>query len=551
MEEIGLVVVEAGKFDGQLAESTIGPIIPPIHGGIVGVQKLGDGPPIRSGLRAGDTEVDATQNRFQTQPIGDRARKVYFHQIIFAHGITIPLGPRDVHAHERSGGVDGADDLSHVSVSGAEGEVVGGGSFDKAELDRGGAGGGDVFVAEAKFAIQGVLHGRILGDFADLDPGSDAGTGVIRPVAVEVRKGFTGIILTVAVGIDEGISARSVPVGRFGGGVIVAGVTVIDVGPNLGDGGIRTHDHFVAGPAHRIAIAAGVNQIGLRSLGVVIKSLREGLIEGGLTLALEEGSGAEDMEPILQAGGEGVVVVMQMELNGGGIKIGHPERGQHFLFVGNGGGPAGEPRGSAGPFVFIGTDFVGELGPGGGFGDRGAGPPVIGSLFVTPEDFHCFGGSTAHVAGTLGIGSVCRVVDKKAVAAADGVALDPEDHIGGAFGKLGSTHSRRSGRSTYRIVGVVVEPGGLVAVFCSVVVGSGGTVVGRGGSANRFDISFGSRGTNLATGGVDGGKFFRMLAIAESRLFVAEEGVGTQAGRVVAFGGIVAEAGAVEVDATI
>ena len=116
---------------------------------------------------------------------------------------------------------------------------------------------------------------------------------------------------------------------------------------------------------------------------------------------------------------------------------------------------------------------------------------------------------------------------------------------------MGSTHSRRSGRSTYRIVGVVVEPGGLVAVFCSVVVGSGGTVVGRGGSANRFDISFGSRGTNLATGGVDGGKFFRMLAIAESRLFVAEEGVGTQAGRVVAFGGIVAEAGAVEVDATI
>ena len=97
----------------------------------------------------------------------------------------------------------------------------------------------------------------------------------------------------------------------------------------------------------------------------------------------------------------------------------------------------------------------------------------------------------------------------------------------------------------------MVEPGGLVAVFRSVVVDSDGAVVRRGRSTDGFDIGFRSRGANLAAGGVDGGKLLRMLAIAKSRLFVSEEGIGTQTGRVVTFGGIVAEADAVKVDATI
>ena len=143
--------------------------------------------------------------------------------------------------------------------------------------------------------------------------------------------------MVVAVGIDEGISARSVSVRRFGDRIVVARITVIDMGPYFGNRGISANDHLVTRSADRVSIFAGVNQIGLRGLGVVVEGLGEGLVQGGLAIALEEGSGAEDMEPILQAGGEGVVVVMQMELNGGGIKIGHLERGHHFLFVVDGG----------------------------------------------------------------------------------------------------------------------------------------------------------------------------------------------------------------------
>ena len=59
---------------------------------------------------------------------------------------------------------------------------------------------------------------------------------------------------------------------------------------------------------------------------------------------------------------------MQMELYGGGIKISHPERGQHFLFVGDGYWAGREPRGRTSPFVFIRTDLVVDFCAARGFG---------------------------------------------------------------------------------------------------------------------------------------------------------------------------------------
>ncbi len=458
MEEVGLIVVEIWKFDGQLTERAVGPVISPVHGGIVGVQKLGDGPPIRSRLRASDTEIDAAENRFQTEPIGDRTGKVNFHQIIFAHGIAIPLGPGDVHSHQGAGGVDRADDLGDVGRGGAQGEVARRGGFHKAQLDGRGSGGGNVFVAEAELAVQGVLHSGILGDLTDLDPSPDGGSDVIYPVSVEVGKGFADIVHSVAVGIDEGIPARPVAVGGLGDGIVVAGVAVIDVGPDLSHGGIRANDHLVTRSTDRVPILAGIDQIGLRGLGIIVESLGKGLVERGLAVALEEGSGAEHMKAVLQSGGEGVVVVVQVERNVGGVEVGDAEGGQHFLFVGDGSRPAREPGRSPRPLVFIGTNLVGKFGAGSGFRNRGAGPPVVRSLIVAPEKFDRFGGATTDAAGALGVTSVRGVVDKKAVPGADGVALDPDDHIRGAFDKLGSTHSGRSGCATDRIIGVVVEP---------------------------------------------------------------------------------------------
>ena len=73
--------------------------------------------------------------------------------------------------------------------------------------------------------------------------------------------------------------------------------------PHFGNRGIGANDHLVTRSADRVSILARVNQIGPRGLGVVVEGLGEGLVQGGLAIAFEEGSGAENMETILQAGG--------------------------------------------------------------------------------------------------------------------------------------------------------------------------------------------------------------------------------------------------------
>ena len=108
--------------------------------------------------------------------------------------------------------------------------------------------------------------------------------------------------MVVAIGIDKGIAARPVSVGSFGDRIIVTGVAVLDVGPDFGNGGVSPDDHFITGTADGGVGATDRSlRIGHRaagSLGVVVKGLGEGLVEWGLSVALEEGAGTEDMEAI-------------------------------------------------------------------------------------------------------------------------------------------------------------------------------------------------------------------------------------------------------------
>ena len=97
----------------------------------------------------------------------------------------------------------------------------------------------------------------------------------------------------------------------------------------------------------------------------------------------------------------------------------------------------------------------------------------------------------------------------------------------------------------------MIDPRGLIAAFRSVVVSGKGAVVDGNGSPDDFRISLGTGRANLASGGVFSREFFGMLTIDEGRLFVPEEGVGTQTRGVVAFSGIGAEAGTVEVNPAI
>jgi hypothetical protein len=78
-----------------------------------------------------------------------------------------------------------------------------------------------------------------------------------------------------------------------------------------------------------------------------------------------------------------------------------------------------------------------------------------------------------------------------------------------------------------------------------------GPIIDRGSRPNNFGISFGTGRANLASGGVFRREFFGMLTIDKNRLFVSKEGVGTQTGGVVAFGGIGAESSTVEVNPAV
>ena len=75
------------------------------------------------------------------------------------------------------------------------------------------------------------------------------------------------------------------------------------MGPYLGDRGIGANDHLVTRSAHGVSVGGGIDDRCFGLLPIVVEGLGEGLVQGGLAIAFEEGSGAENMETILQAGG--------------------------------------------------------------------------------------------------------------------------------------------------------------------------------------------------------------------------------------------------------
>ena len=220
-----------------------------------------------------------------------------------------------------------------------------------------------------------------------------------------------------------------------------------------------------------------------------------------------------------------------MELNGGGIEVGDLASGQHFLFVGNGGEIVGKPGGCACAFVFKEPDLVGEAGASGRFGNISRAPPVVGGLIVFPVELGDLGGAAPDASSPFGVGAVDRVVDEGLEAVSDRVALSPNNDFGARFVKL----FRRRGEATDVVGGIVVNPRSLIAVFVAVVIRGCRTIDDGDNSADRLQISFGAKGSDLTSDGILSRKFFRMLAVDSRGCFVTEEGIGAAARGIIAF----------------
>ena len=62
MEEVGLIVVEAGQGNAEFSEGTTGSVVPPIHRGVSGSQALADRSAVGSRLGTGDAEGHPTKD---------------------------------------------------------------------------------------------------------------------------------------------------------------------------------------------------------------------------------------------------------------------------------------------------------------------------------------------------------------------------------------------------------------------------------------------------------------------------------------------------------
>ena len=74
--------------------------------------------------------------------------------------------------------------------------------------------------------------------------------------------------------------------------------------PDILDGLVGVDDELVAGAANRVAIVGREEHLPGRCGGIVVEDLGECLIKRGLSVgvAVEVGSGAEDVEALAQAG---------------------------------------------------------------------------------------------------------------------------------------------------------------------------------------------------------------------------------------------------------
>ena len=170
---------------------------------------------------------------------------------------------------------------------------------------------------------------------------------------------------------------------------------------------------------------------------------------------------------------------------------------------------------------------------------------------MTEVEFGRFGRATTDAPGPLGEGTVGCVVDERSEAAADRVALGPDDNFRSRIVKLFCSDTSSSVGSSDRIVGIVINPGGLVTALVAIVVGGNGTIVDGNDSPDDFRISLGTGRANLASGGVFSREFFGMLAVDEGGLFIAKPNVSAETWGIVAPRGITAQAACIQIHAAI
>ena len=427
------------------------------------------------------------------------------------------------------------------------------------EGDGGHAVGRNVVVAETPLFLSGNID---RGDIGRLTP-SFGERVVISAVGVEVDVVLVGIADAVAVAVGERLEASTVAVWLPCGGVVIARLAVFNVEPDILDRHVRADDDLIARASDRIIGLGRPEDTAGRRLGIVVKDLRERLVErrGSVGVAVEMGSRTKDVEALAQSGLRGKrpirishvesrfarVIVVREERDGGRVEIGHAEGGQHVFLAGNFARSARPHRRRTG---FVETDLVAEHGSRGGFGDVGRTPPIITCLAVTVIQLGHARGAATDTSGTFGERAVDRVVDEGLEAAADRIALGPNDDVApGLVELLG-----RICDTADVVLRIVIDPCGSIATVISLGdVGVCWSVVDRPAAPDSANVGLCTGRTDLAAFRVFGREFFRVLALDEQRLLVTHPNVAEDSRGMVAEGGVGVAGGAcaVQIDAAI
>ena len=320
------------------------------------------------------------------------------HDVVVVDLVAVIGREGDKEALRVAQGLDAAGDLAHVGRGRHESEIAGRGSLEEADFDRRCAGNRDVVVGKPPLFLVGTVDRRAGCHLGSPGPRRAQGR-IVGAIAVEISESFPRIPNAVVVGVHKRLEADAIAILPARDRIVVVGLGIGDGIPDFLDGHVRADHHFVAGPAHRLTIGGREGKGTPRGFGVVVKDLGEGVVErgfvmagierrlagSGISVALEEGAGPQDVEALAQAGlhGEGplvvrfvdlrcaCVVVVREKLDGCRIEVGHPEGGHHHFLVGDRTRVARPPRGSTSSLVFAETDFISQLRAGRRLGNTG------------------------------------------------------------------------------------------------------------------------------------------------------------------------------------
>ena len=251
-------------------------------------------------VSAVDGEGEAIDERCCVGAVGQSLREVDLHRVVVVHAVAVALRPGDVDALVGAAGLNGAHQFGDVGRRRIEGYVEHGRGLEQADGDIGRSSRRDIVVAETPFFLFGQID---RGDAGGLAP-SLGERNIIGVVAIDVGEVLAGIAHAVLVGIDKGLEAGAVAVGLTGSAVIIAGVAVGNVEPNVFDRLVGADDQFVARAAGGVAVGRGEENGARRRFRVIVKDLRERLVErrSGVGIAVEMGATAENVEALAQTG---------------------------------------------------------------------------------------------------------------------------------------------------------------------------------------------------------------------------------------------------------